>query len=194
MDYESYVEMQVYGEVIKPIHYHIGEYLAMTQFFTVKQKTASVLDVGCGIGYGVGMLKKIFGFSEVTGVDLNPKKIEIGHRLGYNIVCADIMDIYDDSHYDVIWCSHAFEHMFDPYNVIQRLKQITKQDARIIFILPYPDINPSPIHCAAPIIGTNIQDNAETLVRWFESRGLFLVDKHYSSFRESEVWLEFGKK
>ena len=194
MNYEEYVKMQVDGEIIKPIHYHIGEWKAINMFFEGYPREAKILDVGCGIGYGVGIFKKL-GFTDVIGIDLNPRKIELGKRLGYNIYQKDIMEFQHDNFlFDVIWCSHAFEHMLDPDAVIKKMLDITTDNASFVFILPYPDLYPSPIHCAAPILGTNIDAQAETVVGWFEDRGLSNMVTKFDNFREPEVWLEFVKQ
>ena len=49
MNYAEYVKLQTYGEVVKPIKYHIGEWLAMNWMVGLPLKS-KILDVGCGNG------------------------------------------------------------------------------------------------------------------------------------------------
>jgi len=193
MNYERYVEMQLAGPIIKPIHYHIGEFKAMEYLLKDCDRNSSVLDVGCGIGYGVGMLKKIFGFKYTLGIDLNPDKIKLGKKLGYNIYHKDIVNLDDKIVYDIVWCSHTFEHMLEPDRALEKMKRVTSKDVKFFFILPYPDMAPSPVHHSAPILGTNIDDKARTVIDWFTARELSIRDRSFSGFREPEIWLEFTK-
>ena len=194
MDYKRYLDIQLGGGLIKPVHYHIGEWLAMKILNTGWHENAEILDVGCGIGYGVGMFNKL-GFDNVLGIDVNLEKIELGRGLGYNIIYKDILG-FDDfgDRFDIIWCSHSFEHMLYPDKVLDTLLRFSNDDVRFYFILPYPDLNPAPAHCAVKEIGTNIDDGGDTVVKWFEDRGLKNIFRAFSTFREPEIWLEFTKK
>jgi SAM-dependent methyltransferase len=191
----SYKEIQLGGGVIKPVHYHIGEWYAINHFISQSMVTdvaTKVLDLGCGIGYGVGMFNKL-GYKRVLGVDINDKKIEIGQELGYNVICEDFMKL-QRTNFDVIWSSHSFEHMENPNLAIEKLIEISRDTANFYFILPYPDLDPAPAHCSSKEIGLSVDDNAITLVRWFESKGLRLLSRKFDKFREPEVWLKFDKR
>lgn len=189
----TYRDIQLGGGTIKPIHYHIGEWLAITHFFTSTQDYATkILDLGCGIGYGVGIFNRL-GYKSVIGVDLNPEKIEIGKSIGYNIICDDFMS-FDRTGFDIIWSSHSFEHMENPELALGKLLEITRKDAKFYFILPYPDLEPAPAHCASKEIGLSVDDNGASVARWFEERGLFLLERKQDKFREPEIWLKFEKK
>lgn len=188
----TYYEMQVTKDIIKPIHYHIGEWLAIKYFLAYTFKNVSILDLGCGIGYGVGMMNKL-GFTDVVGIDLHPDKIKLGKHLGYNVDEVDILSFNPVKKFEYVWSSHSFEHMLDPDAALQKLLDITTDDASFTFILPYPDLNPSPVHSSAKLIGTNVDDEGNSVIRWFESRGLKLLYKSVESFREPEIWLGFVK-
>jgi len=193
MNPDEYKKLQMGGGTIKPIHYHIGEWIAINYLCSHLNKNSKILDIGCGIGYGVGMFNKL-GFWDVLGIDLNPDKISMGKMFGYNIIEKDILDLDQSDFYNVIWSSHSFEHMLYPGKTLEHLLKITSYDAKFYFILPYPDLEPAPAHCAVKKIGTNVDDNADTVINWFKRGGLKNKILKFDSFREPEVWMEFSKK
>lgn len=67
---------------------------------------ARILDVGCGVGQWLRMLRDL-GCTDLTGVDpyLDASKTSDGVRL----VKGEVADL--DGEYDVIFCSHALEHI-----------------------------------------------------------------------------------
>lgn len=52
---------------------------------------APVLDVGCGSGQFLHFLRGE-GFTDLSGVDLDAKQVEIGQELGLNCHCVDVFD------------------------------------------------------------------------------------------------------
>ena len=193
MNYEEYVKLQTYGDIVKPIKYHIGEWKVLCEFLEVHgTSNEMVLDVGCGSGYGVGMLN-LLGYWDVLGIDLNLEKINLGKHFGYNVIAKDILDFSGEG-YSIIWCSHAFEHMYDPEKALQKLLDITTDDARFYFILPYPNLDPAPAHCSSKALGLTEDDNGWAVTAWFESRGLYVIDTQFSTFREPEIWMELRKR
>jgi len=71
---------------------------------TLNDKNLSVLDFGCGSGYGTKVLKE--KFTNVTSFDVFPD----GYLPEGVIVCQDINEI-KRSKYDVITCFEVIEHM-----------------------------------------------------------------------------------
>ncbi len=70
--------------------------------------TASILDVGCGYGRNMRTLKTA-GFSNITGLDINPEIVKQNNKAGLN--CLSIQDFQKTkARYDVILMSHVVEH------------------------------------------------------------------------------------
>lgn len=189
----DYLELQMGGDIIKPIKYHIGEWRALNYFLTGQSRNQRILDVGCGVGYGVGMMN-LLGFKDVMGIDINPDKITVGKRLGYEVYKQDLLDNPMANWFDIIWCSHAFEHMLDADAALQRLLLITNKKAKFYFILPYPDLDPAPAHCSSSQIGLDMDDEGNSVMDWFEYHGLGIAKLLFDDFREPEIWLEVVKK
>lgn len=192
--YLTYLKMQTAGPVLKPEHYHIAERKTIDYLFKDIPKGSYVLDVGCAIGLGVKYLNKS-GF-HASGIDLDHRKTAAFDEVRYKLILGDFAE-FDFSKYDpwdVIYCSHCLEHVWDADAVIEKMKGITKPEAAFFFILPYPDLNPSPAHWSTPVIGLNIDDGALTVRDWFGDRGLVATGLRFDDFREPEIWLMLEKE
>lgn len=81
--------------------------LKILEKFEVK-KTANILDVGCGYGRTLALLKEA-GYSPV-GVDANPKIVE--QNIKKNLTCCTSEDFFKlNNNYDVIIFNHVVEHL-----------------------------------------------------------------------------------
>ncbi len=195
MDYKTYMKMQTCGPVEKPEHYHIAEKRTIDHFLRGKifNREINILDVGCAVGLGMTYLKELGLFHEIYGIDLDARKIRVAsekHGLK-NLILGDVAD-FDFlclPLFDVIYCSHCLEHVYDAEKVIKRMKEITTDDAIFCFVLPYPNPNPSPAHWSTPILGLDIEDDGKTVMGWFKNHGLLPYENQMDNFREPEIWI-----
>jgi len=194
INYQSYIQIQTSAPIKKPKRYRDGQRIAIEWFFKGINKESRVLDVGCGLGWGMRKLKDM-GFKEVYGIELNRQKVEMCRRRGLEVICDNIdrTSIYK-GHYDVFWLSHSFEHTWDANKALEDLKLCAVPHSLFFFVLPYPDRDPAPAHTASMEIGLNIQDEGNTLVKWFNARGLELTEKKFDDYREPEIWMKFRIK
>lgn len=186
MNYEQWRNVQLSTPYIKPRHYRVAERIALSVFLKDIRPNEFILDVGCGSGAGLLYMRQQ-GYTAV-GLEIDERKIKVATRLGVKVYHEDILTFFHDGLFDVAYCSHAFEHMFDPGAALNRLMKLAP---KLIFILPYVDKNPALAHSAAAEIGTNVDDEGETVNKWFTGRGLTLVDKRFDSYREPEIWLRY---
>jgi O-antigen chain-terminating methyltransferase len=79
----------------------------------------SVLDVGCGAGIFLDVLKSE-GVS-ATGVERNQDLVAQGQSMGLNIVCDDALDYLaaNNEQFDGVYCSHFVEHL--PVDAVETL-------------------------------------------------------------------------
>lgn len=184
------------GNVKRPLRYRQGQKRAINLLgFDGMDKSLSILDVGCGIGTGMLHFNQL-GFSHVYGIDKDDDRVCLAKRRNLNALnwrVEDLVWVFEDV-FDIIWASHSFEHFRNPSNVLDDLRYLTREDALLFFVLPYPDLNPSELHIASRIIGLNVDDDGKTVIKWFEDRGLELLYSCRDDFREPEMWLKFRKK
>lgn len=191
--------MQTAGPVEKPEHYHTAERRTIDRFFQSKSFTrqVNILDVGCAVGLGMMYLKELGLFKGVYGIDLDGRKIKVATEENglENAMHGDIayFDFSGLPLFDVIYCSHCLEHVYDAEKVIERMKEITTYDAIFFFVLPYPNPNPSPAHWSTPVLGLDIDDGGETVLRWFTDHGFDPIENQVDDFREPEIWMTMAK-
>lgn len=119
--------------------YELGEKYAKDFFeFIIKNEKrlneCKILEIGCGTGYLLSLLKKIGG--DVVGIEPG-KQAEIGkNKYGVNI----IKDFYPTQeikeNFDIIIFYNVLEHISDIKNFLLNVKRQLKDDGRIYFAVP----------------------------------------------------------
>jgi len=76
---------------------------------------SKVLEVGCGMGRYLAMLKQ-YGFSDLTGIDIDLSQAQIAkHEDGLKIYMTDVSEFFNgddyESRYDCIYMFDVFEHI-----------------------------------------------------------------------------------
>lgn len=107
------------------------------------KKDAHILDLGCGPGYFLDMMKER-EFTNVTGVTLSPGDIKIceskGHRVKpYDLSFLPQKDGYYDESVDFIFLRHALEHSPYPIFSLMEYNRILTQGGKIYIEVPAPD-------------------------------------------------------
>jgi SAM-dependent methyltransferase len=183
--------MQTSGPVFKPEHYFTAEKKTIDYLFRSVPKDAHILDVGCALGLGMRYLKDL-GYIGVEGIELDLRKAQASTEHMYVGDIAD-HDFSEIQPFEVIYCSHTLEHVWDADAAIERMKEITTVDADFFFILPYPNLNPSPAHWSTPALGLDIDDSGMTVRDWFINRGFIVSEIKLDDFREPEIWFTMRK-
>lgn len=189
-EYEKWREMQIGSPktIKKPLKYRMGERKALDEMFSLTPSYYKILDIGCGSGVGLAHLRDM-GFTNLRGIDLNPKKVIMAQRKGLNVVEGDFMTYPFSDCFDVFWLSHSLEHMLDPKLALHRVRYLSKTYSDVFIVVPYPDLKPSPVHCASEVMGLNIDDGSKTFRRWIRDQKLVIDTFRYDDFREKEIWL-----
>ena len=128
---------------------HLGRYWWAAQVVAGR----TVLDAGCGIGYGTRVLARS-GAGRVTGVDIAPdalREAEAEQVDGIEYVEGDIQQLpFDDDTFDVVVCFEAIEHVERPEDSLDELARVLRPGGRLLVSSPnrgvYPEGNPHHRH------------------------------------------------
>jgi SAM-dependent methyltransferase len=86
------------------------------QGFAQPGRRLRVLDVGCGDGRFLDLMRLTFGDAvETHGIDFDPEAVDIAARSGHQTRTGTIEDAdYPDGFFDLIYISHVIEHLASP--------------------------------------------------------------------------------
>lgn len=108
----------------------------MLEFFPPNAKM--ILDIGCGNGDLGAVLKRKYG-AEVWGIELNKKPaLQAKEKLDRVFIgpCEDFLDELPADYFDAIYCNDVLEHIFDPYDVLDRIKWKLSPNGVVISSIP----------------------------------------------------------
>lgn len=102
-----------------------------------------VLDVGCGVGYLLYMLKK--NGNDCWGIDVSDEAITLlVEKLGMTGLSAEVPPIYlEDNQFDVVIATEFFEHIEKEQELLAECKRVCKQGGWIIIAVPNNELPPS---------------------------------------------------
>jgi SAM-dependent methyltransferase len=121
-------------ELVKKIIYPIKE---EDRFAT----PGKVLDIGCGNGWVLyNFLKKGW---QVAGVEPSKIAAEIGNKSNLNIHNGTLLSAnYPTNEFDYVRSNHAFEHIYNPNEVLAEMHRVLKHDGKMMMGIPnYNGIN-----------------------------------------------------
>lgn len=101
-------------------------------------KNARILDIGCGYGRNIELLKKN-GFNNITGVEINEYIVENNKKSG--IVCFtpdEFLCCFKEKRFDVILMSHIIEH-FDHKELkffLEKYLEFLKKGGSLVIVTP----------------------------------------------------------
>ena len=96
----------------------------------IMTKNSSILDVGCGDGKFLSILKKGYDFSIDLFIDDENK------QKGITILKTSLEDFKPKKKYDVIISNHALEHMDNQLKNLKCFKNLVKKDGIIVIRIP----------------------------------------------------------
>lgn len=97
---------------------------------------ARVLDVGCGIGILLDLLRERKN-CECTGVDISPYAIEVLRAKGHRGAASKLPVIpYGDSSFDCVIATELIEHLSQPRKTIAEMVRVSFPGGKIIISTP----------------------------------------------------------
>jgi 2-polyprenyl-3-methyl-5-hydroxy-6-metoxy-1,4-benzoquinol methylase len=101
----------------------------------------TLLDVGCALGDGCRLFKRMFPGAKITGVDFSEVAIEKAREMSNDIdyLLVDLLKDPVPGEYDYITIVETLEHFDDPFYVLDKcLKHVRKS---IIVSVPYSKVS-----------------------------------------------------
>jgi 2-polyprenyl-3-methyl-5-hydroxy-6-metoxy-1,4-benzoquinol methylase len=102
---------------------------------------ARILDVGCGDGFHLKLLKD-FGNSswQIEGIDMSDRAAEMGQRQGLTIHRGTVQDIdLPKGQYDLAIMMATIEHVDDPKAVLIAVRDLLKPGGRVVIVTDNTD-------------------------------------------------------
>jgi SAM-dependent methyltransferase len=130
-----YSEMSIYD-----MNYTCGETLlhadraAWVNTF-IRDKTSSIIDVGCGNGQLLLELQKL-GLSDLTGLDPSEKCVSDLKEKGIDGIASSIFDVSTGRSYDCAILSGVLEHIYDVSRVMETMKRLLTHNGLLFVCVP----------------------------------------------------------
>lgn len=138
------MERHTYGIMnnVESVHWwFVGRRAILEEFLkqiVAKQESKGlrqkILDVGCGTGANLEMLKK---FGEAEGVDVSDDALEFCRRKGLKVHkgLAEKLPFADES-FDIVTALDVVEHLDDDLTGLREMRRVLKEDGRILIFVP----------------------------------------------------------
>jgi ubiquinone/menaquinone biosynthesis C-methylase UbiE len=104
------------------------------------QKTDSLLDVGCGTGWGVIRAAERLSEGRACGVDLSPEMIARAQKaasefpnVDFQVADAELLP-YADASFNAVMCTHSFHHYSDPVRALGEIYRVMKPHGRLVIL------------------------------------------------------------
>ncbi len=142
------IDWDTYGKEVDPSAVHLTDpmHRVLTAAFvdTVRDwdRDAHILDVGCGDGFWLEILRNL-GFNTVVGIDCSMPLLERAAAKGLDVRHGDLydLDVIDEFDY-VVFCD-TLEHLPDPARALQRAHRALRTHATLFVLAPVYES----VHC-----------------------------------------------
>lgn len=105
-----------------------------------------ILEIGSNTGEFCYLLKKKFNVDPV-GIDINSSAVSIAKH-NYPDLTFYVEDLHNiEGNYDVIYMQHVIEHIKNPVNALEKLKNNLNEDGKVILSCPNKWAYPTKFYC-----------------------------------------------
>lgn len=151
------------------------------------EKTDSVLDLGCGDGLNIKLLRQM-GITKIVGVDISKKLLKMAQtnnpRIKFYVGSAQKIPFKTNT-FDVILVDSVFHHLMDYDDAAKEIKRVLKKGGRLCFMEPHKSLIRSlidfvcvlPFSNHFPIIGRRAKaykEEIELMTHWLSTENEFL--------------------
>ena len=101
----------------------------------IRNRTDSIIDIGCGNGQLLLELQKI-GLSDLNGLDPSEKCVSDLKGKGINGITSSIFSVSTSKKYDCAILSGVLEHIYDVRKIMETMKQLLKHSGLLFVCVP----------------------------------------------------------
>ncbi len=121
------------GHLLKLIPYRKPLINRILHYLPIKR--GSLVDIGCGNGQSLNIIKKL-GW-ETWGIDPDPKAVEVAKSTGAKVFQSNLPDTgLPSDYFDVVILNHVIEHLHDPIASLKEVYRILKSGGMIWVATP----------------------------------------------------------
>jgi ubiquinone/menaquinone biosynthesis C-methylase UbiE len=121
----------------------------------------SILDVGCGTGVALSIMKALFPWRKCRGIDPSADATPIWQARGLEVDIGSATHLpYPDCSWDSVFTSHVMEHVDDDQKALREIVRVTRRRAIIVV----PDGDAGAKNFGTPHLRTYNRVNFKTLI------------------------------
>jgi 2-polyprenyl-3-methyl-5-hydroxy-6-metoxy-1,4-benzoquinol methylase len=148
--YENYRTLEE-EKIQKQPYFSISSYTDPRRLagWLTREKSARILDFGCGPASFLALLRDEFGFENIEGLELNENSAGIAARC-YGITLTPNIEKLKHTTYDVILLFEVIEHLTNPSEVISLCRNLLGHGGKLFVTTPSVRSIPArfcPSHC-----------------------------------------------
>ncbi len=107
-------------------------------FFRNLGVNVGVLDVGCGDGFFMELLRGL-GFENLLGIDPSRSMVEKAKKKGLNVELKDVYGLNEKNKYDIVLLMDVLEHLEKPEEALRKLWDILAPNGILYLNIPICD-------------------------------------------------------
>ena len=102
---------------------------------------ARILDVGCGDGFHLGLLRQYGNKTwKLEGVDLDQKAVKAATKAGLDVHLGRVQDVnLPENSYDMVFMIQTIEHLEDPRQVLKTIFRLLREVGQLIIVTDNTD-------------------------------------------------------
>ncbi len=105
--------------------------------FLERRRPQTVLEVGCGNGWVLELLRESHPSIEFAGLEPSAAACRRGNKAGLNVQQGAVDDqLRSEKRYDFIYCANVVEHVADPARFVRGIRELLTERGAALIICP----------------------------------------------------------